>query len=89
MPAPFEQVDQAVIPRRPPQLSPHAKLLCGVCFIATFFGASAVSFSLSLVLQSHAGSTAYWVVSGLLLVIWFATLVNMHRIALATVLAER
>ena len=86
MPAPM---DQAVIPRRPQQLSTRAMILCCACFLATFFGASAVTLSLSLVLQAHAGSSAYWLVSLVFLIIWFATLINMHRIALATVLAER
>lgn len=86
MPAP---VDQAIFPRRPQQLSTHAMVLCCVCFLATFFGASAVTLSLSLVLQANAGSTAYWLMTALLLIIWFATLINMHRIALAAVLVER
>lgn len=86
MPAP---VHQAVIPRRPQQLSTYAMVLCCVCFLATFFGASAVTLSISLVLQARAGSTAFWMVTAALLVIWFVTLVNMHRIALAAVLAKR
>jgi len=83
------QVNQAVIPRRPQRLSTYAIVLCCVCFLATFLGASAVTLSLSLVLQAHAGSTAYWLASGALLIIWFTTLVNMHRIALAAVLVEK
>jgi hypothetical protein len=86
MPVP---ADQAVIPSRPQQLSTRAMVLCCACFLATFFGASAVTLSLSMVLQAHAGSTAYWMMSVMLLIIWLATLINMHRIALATVLAER
>ncbi|HTD57247.1 MAG TPA: hypothetical protein VK670_17785 [Silvibacterium sp.] len=82
-------VKQAVIPRPPQQLSTHALVLCCGCFLATFFGAAALTLSLSLVLQAHAGSTAYWLVSGVLLVIWFTTLFNMHRIALAALLVER
>jgi amino acid transporter len=82
-------VDQAVIPSRPQQLSARAMVLCCACFLATFFGASAVTLSLSLVLQAHADSSAYWTMSVMLLIIWFVTLVNMHRVALATVLAER
>jgi hypothetical protein len=89
MPAPVNQVDQAVIPRPPQQLSTYATVLCCVCFLATFFGASAVTLSLSIVLQHHTGTTAYWLVSATLLAIWLATLINMHRIALAAVLAER
>jgi len=84
MPVP---VDQAVIPRR--ALSTRAIVLCCACFVATFIGACAVTLALSLVLQAHAGSTAYWMMSVILLIVWFATLVHMHRIALATVLAER
>jgi hypothetical protein len=86
MPAP---VGQAIIPSRQQQLSNHAMVLCCVCFLSTFFGASAVTLSLSLVLQAHAGSTAYWLVTVLLLITWFVTLINMHRIALAAVLVER
>ena len=82
-------VNQAVIPRPPQQLSTYALLLCCGCFLATFFGASAVTLSLSLVLQAHAGSIAFWLVTALLLIIWFLTLINMHRIALAAVLVER
>jgi len=86
MPAP---VNQAVIPGRPHQLSTYALVLCCGCFLATFFGASAVTLSLSLVLQAHAGSTTYWMVTAAMLIIWLVTLINMHRIALAAVLAER
>jgi len=86
MPAP---VGQAIIPSRQQQLSNHAMVLCCVCFLLTFFGASAVTLSLSIVLQAHAGSTAYWLVTALLLIIWFVTLINMHRIALAAVLVEK
>ncbi len=89
MPDPVNQVDQAVIPRPPQQLSTYAMVLCCVCFLATFFGASAVTLSLSLVLKAHAGSVTYWMITLMLLIIWFATLINMHRIALAAVLAER
>jgi len=86
MPAP---VDHVVIPGHPQQLSTHAIVLCCACFAATFVGASAITLSLSLVLRADAGSSAYWVVSLILLAIWFATLIHMNRIALATVLAER
>lgn len=86
MPAP---VYQAIFPRRPQQLSTHALVLCCVCFLSTFFGASAVTLFLSLVLQSHAGSTVYWLITATLLIIWLITLINMHRIALAAVLVER
>lgn len=89
MPAPFDQVDQAVIPRRPQQLSTYAIVLCCACFLVTFFGASAVTLSLSLVLKAQAGTTAFWTVTAALLLVWFATLVNMHRIALAAVLVGR
>lgn len=89
MPVPFDQVDQAVIPRRPQQLSTYATVLCCACFLATFFGASAVTLSMSLVLQAHADTTAYWTVTAAMLVIWLVTLVNMHRIALAAVLVGR
>ncbi len=86
MPAP---VGQAIVPGRPQQLSVHAMVLCCVCFLATFFGASAVTLSLSLVLQAHAGSIAFWLVTIMLLIIWFVTLINMHRIALAAILVEK
>ena len=86
MPAP---VDQAVIPRHPRQLSTYAMVLCCACFLATFLGASAVTLSLSLVLQAHAASSAYWMVTAALLIIWFATLIRMHRVALAALLAAR
>ena len=86
MPAP---VGQAIVPGHPQQLSVHAMVLCCVCFLATFCGASAVTLSLSLVLQAHAGSTAYWMMTITLLIIWFVTLINMHRIALAAVLVEK
>lgn len=86
MPAAF---GQAIVPGRPQQLSVHAMVLCCVCFLTTFFGASAITLSLSLVLRAHAGSTAYWMVSAMLLIIWFVTLINMHRIALAAVLVEK
>ena len=86
MPAPTRE---AAISGRPQQLSTQAMVLCSACFLTTLFGASAVTFSFSLVLQAHAGSSEYWLISGVLLVIWFATLINMHRIALAAVLAER
>jgi len=86
MPAPM---DQAIVPGRPQQLSQSAMVLCCVCFLATFFGASAVTLSLSMVLQAHAGSTTFWLVTALLLIIWFVTLINMHRIALAAVLVGK
>jgi hypothetical protein len=42
-----------------------------------------------MVLQAHAGSTAFWLVTIMLLIIWFVTLINMHRIALAAILVEK
>jgi hypothetical protein len=85
MPAPM---DQALTPSCP-QLSNRSLVLCYACFFATCFGASAISVSVSLVLQSHAGSPAYWMMTALLLIIWFTTLINMYRITLAAILVER
>lgn len=67
---------QAVAPRR---LSAHCLVLCGGCFIATLFGTSAIAFSVSLILNTHAGSTAYWLSAAVLFALWLATLINLFR----------
>jgi hypothetical protein len=82
------QLDQAVVPRRL-QLSIRSLVLSCVCFLATCFGASAITISMSLILSAHAGSVAYWSTTGVLLVLWFATLISMYRFTLAAIVADR
>ena len=81
-------MDQVVVPRRL-HLSNRALVLCWICFLATFFGGSAITLSLSLVLQTHVAFPAYWWIAAALLVIWFATLINMYRLTIAAILVER
>ncbi|QNI32650.1 hypothetical protein H7849_01115 [Alloacidobacterium dinghuense] len=81
-------VGQAVVPRRLP-LSNRALVLSWICFLATFFGASAITLSLSLILQVNAVSPAYWWLAATLLILWFATLINMYRLTIAAILVER
>lgn len=80
--------DEATAPNRL-QLSHRAVVLCSLCFLATFFGSSAITISFSLVLQAHAGSPGYWSLVALLLVVWFVTLINMYRHAVAAILRDR
>lgn len=82
------RVEQAIVPRRL-QLSSRAVVFCCVCFVATSFGASTITISLSLILNSHAGSPAYWSMAALLLTLWFATLINMYRLTVAAILLGR
>jgi amino acid transporter len=84
-------MDQAAVPHRL-HLSNRALVLCWTCFLATFFGASAITLSLSFVLQAHAVFPAYWAywwIAAALLVIWFATLINMYRLTIAAILVDR
>ena len=74
--------------RQPRQLSKRARGLCWACFAATFFGASAIAISFSLVLSANAGSPLYWTVAALLLMLWFASLTNIYRLTVAVILAE-
>ena len=85
MPVP---VDQAVVPRRL-QLSSRALVFSCVCFLATSFGASAITLSLSMVVRADAGSPQYWWVATTLLVGWFATLLHMYRVTVAAILDTR
>jgi len=86
MPVP---VDQAIVPHRL-QLSNRSLVLCCVCFFATFFGASAITISCSLVLQDPPGLPAYWLVTAIpFLIVWFATLINMYRLTIMAILVDR
>lgn len=80
--------NQAVVPHRL-LLSNRALVLCWVCFLATFFGASAITLSLSFVLQSQVVFPAYWWMAAMLLVLWFASLVNMYRLTIEAILVGR
>jgi hypothetical protein len=84
MPVP---VDQAIVPRRL-QVSSRALVLSCVCFVATSFGASAITISFSLILRTHAGSPAYWWIVAVLLTFWFLTLVQMYWLTIAAILAD-
>jgi hypothetical protein len=81
-------VDEASTPNRL-LISNRALVLCSICFFATFFGSSAITISFSIVLRSHAGSLAYWSFVASMLVVWFATLINMYRHAILAILADK
>jgi len=80
--------NQAVVPYRL-RLSHRALVLCWFCFLATFLGASAITLSLSFVLQAQDVVPAYWWMAAPLLILWFASLVNMYRLTIEAILVER
>ena len=86
MPVP---VDQAVVPQQRLQLSNGALVLSCVCFLATAFGASAITLSLSMLVRADAGSPQYWWVATTLVAGWFATLLHMYRVTVAAILDTR
>lgn len=67
------------------RLTPQAILRFAICGILTLFGVCATAIAFVLVIASDAASPRYWQVVTCLLVVWFATLLNMYRHAFSAV----
>jgi hypothetical protein len=82
----------AILYEAPPrrlQISSRPLFRLSVCLLATLFGVFAITVSLRFVVQFHAASFADWSVLAVLLTVWFATLVNMYRLAFVALGADR
>jgi hypothetical protein len=78
---PILSYDRATVSHRL-QLSKRALVYCCSSLLATLFGAIAIPVSFRLVVDAHAGSSAYWTIVAGLLTVWLASIFNMYRLAL-------
>jgi|SRR5580704_3670735 hypothetical protein len=82
----------AILYEAPPrrlQVSSRPLFRLSVCLLATLFGVFAITVSLRYVVQFHAALFADWSVLAVLLTVWFATLINMYRLAFVALGADR